>query len=50
MLMMSRKHALLFLFSLIVLAVLFAIYRKWSASQLDVTPDAQREIERAKRR
>jgi Tfp pilus assembly protein PilO len=33
-----------------VLVIGFAVYRSRSRNHLDVTPEAQREIERAKRR
>jgi hypothetical protein len=43
------RRILLWLIIAVVL-VSFVVYRTWSRSHLNVTPDAEREIEKAKRR
>lgn len=50
MLSMTRKRLLLSLIAAAILVIGFAVYSKRSHNRLDVTPEAQREIERAKRR
>jgi hypothetical protein len=44
------KRILLLLILATVLAVGFLLYRSRSESHLNVTPDAEREIQKAKRR
>jgi hypothetical protein len=44
------KKILVWLIVAAVLLIGFAVYRSRSRNRLEVTPDAQREIERAKRR
>jgi cytochrome c-type biogenesis protein CcmH/NrfF len=44
------RRILLWLIVVAVLVIGFVVYRSRSRNHLDVTPDAQREIERAKRR
>ena len=44
------KRTLLWLFVVGVLVIGFLLYRSHSASNLHVTPNAEREIEKAKRR
>jgi hypothetical protein len=44
------KRALLWLIVAAVLLIGFVLYRARSGSDLNVTPDAAREIEKAKRR
>jgi len=46
----SMKRAMLWLIAAAVLLVAFLVYRSRSGSDFQVTPDAAREIERAKRR
>jgi Tfp pilus assembly protein PilO len=44
------KRILLWLIVALVLVIGFVLYRSRSVSELNVTPEAEREIERAKRR
>jgi HAMP domain-containing protein len=44
------KRLFLWLALALVLLIAFLFYRSRSANRLDVTPDAAREIEKAKRR
>jgi cytochrome c-type biogenesis protein CcmH/NrfF len=44
------KKILLWLVVVAVLVIGFVVYRSRSRNHLDVTPDARREIEKAKRR
>jgi hypothetical protein len=44
------KRILLWLIVVTVLLIGFVLYRSQSRTHLNVTPDAEREIERAKRR
>jgi hypothetical protein len=44
------KRILIVVVVVAVLVIGFAVYRSRSRNHLDVTPDARREIERAKRR
>ena len=46
----SLKRTLLWLIVLAVLVIGFVLYRSRTRNRLNVTPDAEREIERAKRR
>lgn len=44
------KRTLLWLALVLILGIAFLLYRSRSADRLDVTPDAAREIEKAKKR
>jgi hypothetical protein len=44
------KKTLIWLIVIAVCLIGFFVYRSWTGSHLNVTPDAQREIEKAKRR
>jgi ABC-type uncharacterized transport system permease subunit len=44
------KQLLLWLIVVVVLLIGFLLYRSPSGSRLNVTPEAEREIEKAKRR
>jgi hypothetical protein len=47
---MPLKRALLWLIIAAVLIITFLVYRSRSRTHLNVTPDAERAIEKAKRR
>ena len=44
------KRVLLLLIAAVFLLIAFRLYQSWSENRSNVTPDAQREIEKAKRR